>query len=195
MTVTDNLNMTLWSRNSQNDKDVSGNISVFKGRMSFNVWRKGSKRPVVNVQLSTEALRCFSKLAGKIVGQGPKGKVKLTIQEWDKEERKFKDKGFFVVGVNDKLVPYFGVSTPEGQHAFPIYLKRPNVLSDENISQSEGAILTLETVCEDIRDRALLLESLSNEKRDFNSTNNNSKSSYNNNSSKSVDLDDGLPDF
>lgn len=197
MSVTENLNMTLWSRASAQDKEVSGSVAVFRGRTSLNVWRKGSGKPVASVALTTETLRTISILTDSLVAQGPKAKFKSKLQEWNRDEKKFVDKGYFVVGLDEKMTPYFGISSQSGTYSFPIYMKRPNFLSDEAIDQTKGAALTLKSVCDDLRDRALLLESLSNEKRQQGGGNGGG-SNYNRNNNNgggnaSAKLDDDIP--
>lgn len=196
MSVTQNLNMTLWSRASAQEKEVSGSIAVFRGRTSLNVWRKGSGKPITTVAITTETLRMLSILAEGLVAKGPKAKHKSKLQEWNREEKKFVDKGFFVFGLDDNLTPYFGISTQSGTYSFPIYLKRPNFLDDESIDRTNGAVLTIKAFCDDLRDRAIVLESLSNEKRQQGG-NSGGGNNYNRNNSGGGDsapkLDDDIP--
>lgn len=198
---TDNLNTYGWIANSAGDKEISGGFSVWNGKVTFAVRRKGQAgRPMIQADIGTEQLWSFYEVAHLLTKQGPKGKIKLTLSAWDKEARKWKDAGVFVLGLDENLVPYFGISTPEaGAHAFPIRLKRPNVLGDEHVSKEEGALIALKTVCRDIATHMTQISVLTNQKRQFGNNNGGGNRGGGNRNSggggnnQSNDLDDDLP--
>lgn len=180
---TDKLNLYVGNYYSKTDREVTASFNVWRGRSSFVIRRKGSSgKPMFTASLSPVTLESYACLAESIVKGGPKSKIVSPLQVWDKEEGKFKTDGAIVIGVDEKLVPYIGVSSSIGNHAFPIRMPRPNPLSDDAVTTEMAAILTIKLVLNDTAKRLRYYEVLTNTKRDFSNNNNGGGNRQNNNS-------------
>lgn len=196
---TRSLNLYFGNYTSSVDRDVTASFNVFNGRSSFVLRRKGqaSPRPMASVNVGPEQLLSYIYVADVLAAKGPKTNIKSTISVWDKETSKYKDNGIFVLGINDKYQPFFGVNTADaGQQVFVLRLANPSLANDELLTKDQVAAITIKSVCENTRQHLTMMEVLTNEKRNFNRNggggNSGGNSSYSKPAAPSTDDDLGF---